>query len=61
VEKNIPLDEIWDEFKYDSFIDDDWSRTHYYRESTEVMGGELESSAVLDNIGFLKSIVLLIF
>lgn len=54
VEKSVPLDEVWDEFKYESTVDDDWSRTHNYKENTETLGGALEESSTIDSIGFSK-------
>lgn len=55
VEKHTPSDEVWDEFKYDSKIDDDWSRTHYDRETTEILGGNLrERGTLTDVVGFAK-------
>lgn len=56
VEKHTPSDEVWDEFKYDSKIDDDWSRTHFERETTEILGGNSrERGTLIDVTGFGKN------
>lgn len=54
VEKSVILDDLWDTFKYESNIDDEWSRIHYFKDTTEILGGDLEESSVYDNIGFAK-------
>jgi len=55
VEKHNPIDEVWDQFKYESTIDDEWSRIHFNRENTEILGGSmLENPSVIDSIGFSK-------
>lgn len=55
VEKYNLNDEVWDQFKYDSNVDDEWSRIHYHREHAEILGGNnREDSAVIDKVGFSK-------
>lgn len=55
VEKHNPIDEMVDQFKYESGIDDEWSRIHYSRETAEILGGpDKEQGSVIDNLGFTK-------
>jgi len=57
VEKHTPVDEMWDQFKYESSVDDEWSRIHYHRENSEILGGPIsENPVVLDSVGFVKNI-----
>jgi hypothetical protein len=55
VEKYNLNDEVWDQFKYDSNIDDEWSRIHYHREHAEILGGSnREQSSLIDSVGYSK-------
>jgi len=55
VEKYNLNDEVWDQYKYDSNVDDEWSRIHYHREHAEILGGtNRESSTLIDSVGYSK-------
>lgn len=41
VEKHVPVDEVWDEFKYDSMIDEDYDKYHFVRKRAELFGGPI--------------------
>jgi hypothetical protein len=55
VEKHNPTDELSDTFRYESSIDDEWSRVHFSRETAEILGGPgKEQGNVIDSLGFAK-------
>ena len=56
VEKHIPLDEVWDEFNYDSQIDNTYDKYHFVRKRAELFGGPVwESGAMTNASGFAKN------
>lgn len=56
VEKHVPIDEVWDEFKYDSMVDEDYDKYHFVRKRAELFGGPVwESGAMVDASGFAKN------
>ncbi len=56
VEKHIPVDEVWDEFKYDSSVDNLFDKYHFIRKRAETFGGPIwESPAMLNASGHAKN------
>ena len=56
VEKLTIDSELIDNFKYNSFIDNEWERDHFYREHSSFLGGSnKEHSMVFKTIGYNKN------
>lgn len=56
VEKLTIDSELIDNFRYNSFIDNEWERDHFYREHSSFLGGpNKEHSTVFKTIGYNKN------